>query len=508
VRAVSGSLLLCAGLLLGACAVHRAEVPGLLALTVGQDGGARIVDVGGRQVLLRGVNVNQLVDYYAQDPALPTVQPLSEADFADMARLGFNVVRLGVSWSRLEPSPGTFDDGYLGQIRQAVGWASRHGLYTVLGLHQDAWSKFVASPPGVVCPPGLSPAIGWDGAPAWATLLDGMSTCRGPVREISPAVVQAFTNFYLNRDGIQTELVKTWAYVVRAFAADPAVAGYDLFNEPHPGNLQMALSTARLADYYRGTIDAIRAAESAVPDGVHHLVFVEPNLLWPVLGAAATPRPGFTTDPLVVFAPHLYAESNPPSAGSLPSSPLTIEQGFLIAQVVADSYHAPLWAGEWGWFGDPQTDAPKVRRYTTAANAYRIGGAWWVWKRACGEPINVTASGIAPVTGNLNRYACPSGAPLGMPQPFVIPLSAAYPQAAPGRLTALHSDPDTGGITLTGYNPNRAANCQLVLWLPDRGRGAPHLTTSHVTDLTVQPVTGGFHVTGCASDSYTVTATA
>jgi endoglycosylceramidase len=95
-----------------------------------------------------------------------------------------------------------------------------------------------------------------------------------------------------------------------------------------------------------------------------------------------------------------------------------------------------------------------------------------------------------------------------MPQPFVIPLSAAYPQAAPGRLTALHSDPDTGGITLTGYNPNRAANCQLVLWLPDRGRGAPHLTTSHVTDLTVQPVTGGFHVTGCASDSYTVTATA
>jgi hypothetical protein len=68
---------------------------GLLALTVGQDGGARIVDVSGRQVLLRGVNVNQLIDYYAHDPARPTVQPLSEADFADMAGMGFNVVRLG-----------------------------------------------------------------------------------------------------------------------------------------------------------------------------------------------------------------------------------------------------------------------------------------------------------------------------------------------------------------------------------------------------------------------------
>ena len=35
-QVVSGALLLCAGLLLGACAVHRAEVSGLLALTVGQ----------------------------------------------------------------------------------------------------------------------------------------------------------------------------------------------------------------------------------------------------------------------------------------------------------------------------------------------------------------------------------------------------------------------------------------------------------------------------------------
>jgi hypothetical protein len=60
-------------------------VPELLTLTVSHDGGARITDVGGRQVLLRGVNVNQLVDYYASDPALPTVQPLSETDFADMA---------------------------------------------------------------------------------------------------------------------------------------------------------------------------------------------------------------------------------------------------------------------------------------------------------------------------------------------------------------------------------------------------------------------------------------
>jgi endoglycosylceramidase len=290
--AVSWALLMLGGLLLSSCAMHRAAQRGLLALTVRQDGGARIADVTGRQVLLRGVNINQLIDYYAHDPALPTVQPLSETDFADMARMGFNVVRLGVSWSRLEPSPGIFDNSYLDQIRQAVGWAFRHGLYTVVDMHQDAWGKFVASPPGVVCPPGSSPAIGWDGAPDWATLLDGMTTCRGPVREASPAVVQAFTNFYLDRNDIQTRLTQTWARLAQVFAADPAVAGYDLFNEPNPGNLQLATSTSQLAAYYGRTIDAIRAAESTVPNGLHHLVFVEPNLLWSIVGPAAAAPPG------------------------------------------------------------------------------------------------------------------------------------------------------------------------------------------------------------------------
>jgi endoglycosylceramidase len=91
-----------------------------------------------------------------------------------------------------------------------------------------------------------------------------------------------------------------------------------------------------------------------------------------------------------------------------------------------------------------------------------------------------------------------------MAAPFATALSAAYPQASPGRLTALRSDPDTGALTLTGSNRQPAASCELVLWVPDRGHGAPRLATSHVTDLSVQPVAGGFRVTGCASDTYTV----
>lgn len=475
-----------------------ADGPGLPRLTTRPGPPPVIADVTGRQVLLRGVNVNQLVDYAARDPQLPTVRPLSEDDFARIAALGATVVRLGVSWSRLEPTPGTLDPGYVADIRRAVRWAAAHGLYTVLDMHQDAWGD-VASPPGTACPAGTSPAIGWDGAPRWATLLDGASTCRGVTREASPAVARAFTNFYRDRDGIQGHLVQTWARLAGAFAADPAVAGYDLLNEPNAGELSLADATAALGAYYGRAVTAVREAESAAPGGFAHLVLVEPTVLWPVAGAAAAPPPGFTTDPRLVFAPHLYA----PSSGALPIPfGMTVDQGFTTGQQVAAGYGAPLWIGEWGWFGDPRVDGAAVRQFAARADALGVGGAWWVWKQACGDPHNVTATGIAPTSGNLNPYACPSGRALDRPEPFAVPLSRAHPDAAPGRITALRADPDRGTITLAGDDPDPAGSCRLQVWVPDRGLGPPQPATTGVSGLRVDPVDGGFRVTGCATGRY------
>ncbi len=229
-------------LLVTATAARAAELPRLEAV-----GGERpaIADARGREVLLRGINVNQLGDYYAADPAKPTTFPLEAADFAGMRRLGFNVVRLVINWSAIEPRRGAFDPAYVERIRAAVAQAKAEGLYTVLDMHQDAWGKFIATRPGEPCPPGAAPAIGWDGAPEWATFADGQSTCRfGDTRELSPAVARAFDNFYADREGIQSALAATWGRLAQAFAGEPAIAGYDLFNEPHPG-LPRASTRAR-----------------------------------------------------------------------------------------------------------------------------------------------------------------------------------------------------------------------------------------------------------------------
>src|SRR5262249_17929546 len=180
---------------------------------------ARVVDPDGRQVLLRGVNLNSLGDYHQPNPQYPQVIPVTDADWARMQANGFDVVRLLVHWSSLEPTRGTIDQTYLSRIHAAVDAAAAHGIYTVIDMHQDAFSKDVATPADVDCPAGTKPDNGWDGAPAWATITDGQSTCAtAGVRELAPAVIRAFEHFYANTDGIQDELVNTWAAVAGSFA--------------------------------------------------------------------------------------------------------------------------------------------------------------------------------------------------------------------------------------------------------------------------------------------------
>ncbi len=470
----------------------------------GAPGQARIADDRGRQVLLRGVNVNQLGDYYQTYPDLEPTFPLTERDFERIASLGFNVVRLVLSWSALEPEPGQFDADYLARIEQAVAWAKQHGIYVVLDMHQDAWGKFIATPPEETCPAGLQPAIGWDGAPEWATYTGGLTTCTyGGIREASPAVAQAFTNFWRDRagpdgTGIQQHLVQVWAWLARNFADEPAVAGYDLLNEPHPGFLPVVTAITELGRYYDRAIEAIRDAEEAA-GGFHHIVFFEPIGTWSATGAAPPVQPAFTDDPNIVFAPHLYA-------GSLTVTPdFGIADGYRAANAAAAGYRTTFWGGEWGWFGDPQRDADEVARFAQLQDEYAVGGAWWSWRQACGDPHQIRAPGRRParISPSLVRYRCPGNVELGVPEPFATILSRPYPRAAPGRITELESDPEAVTMHLEG-RAGDVSGGRVDLWVPGQPGTRPVVTGTNISAVRVFPVDGGFRVTATATGRYTL----
>jgi endoglycosylceramidase len=453
-------------------------------------------DADGRQVLLRGVDYNALGDYYQADPDVPTVIAYSPRQLDLMAAEGFDVIRLVLSWSKLEPERGHIDMGEIARIRQIVDAAGSRGMYVVLDMHQDAWGKFIATPPRVTCPSGEQRAIGWDGAPAWATITDGESTCRvAGIRELAPAVVAAFDNFYADRDGIEDQFVGVWQTLARAFAADPAVAGYDLLNEPHYGSDPARTNTA-LASLYGRLVEVIRHAEGSAPGGFHHIVFFEPNILWSGLGTTSVPSPSFTTDSNVVFAPHLYG-------GSL--APISVSAGYAAAEGAASSYGTTMWSGEWGAFTDPGQLETTIASFARLQDQTLTGGAWWQWSQSCGDPHTINSEGNHPTSVLVfNLYACPGNRYEGAVPQWAEILSRSYPIASPGRLISLRSEPSSGEMQLTGDGRGT-----LELWVPDRpNAGRPMAKGSGFVSKTTQKVEGGWHLWLTTSGNYEVTVTA
>ena len=457
------------------------ELPALRAIRGDQP---RIVDDQDRQVILRGANLNSLGDYHQGDPDAVPVVPVTDADWAEMAAHGFNVVRLLVSWSKLEPERGTFDEEYLATVADAIDAAAAHGIYSVVDMHQDAWGKYIASPAGETCPDGGDPAIGWDGAPEWATLTDGASTCTFGSRESSRAVINAWDSFYANRDGIMDELVRTWEFVVGGLGDRPSIAGYDLLNEPNVGSGETP-ATDQLGRFYDVAITAIRAAEE--PLGVDRIVFFE-------FTVAGQPVPNdFTADDNIVFAPHHYGES----IGAIP-----IEGLFDYLASLAAGYRTALWVGEYGFFEDTDAAGAKLERYAAKEDALiTAGDAWWQWRQACGDPHSVGRPGGTsdPVQIHLQTNRCPGDVNGGV-NPRWKCLWRPYPRATAGVVTSLTASCD-GALDYRASTPTPGT---IEVWSPGVADQQPTVTGEGISDIDIAAVDGGFVVSATATGDYHV----
>ena len=82
----------------------------------------------------------------------------------------------------------------------------------------------------------------------------------------------------------------------------------------------------------------------------------------------------------MVFAPHNYHGSIDPG---------TVEQGFSGDLAAAQSYGTTMWIGEFGWFGTDAAATAGVAPFAAAQDTAMVGGTWWQWRQACGDPHSV-----------------------------------------------------------------------------------------------------------------------
>lgn len=433
-------------------------LPLLHAVPDAADGG-RIVDAAGRQVVLRGVNVNSLGEY-ARNNAFPPTAPFRAGDPAVIRGIGWNVVRLVVSWSAVEPTPGRYDAGYLRRVAATVKSLADAGVYTIVDMHQDAWSATLATRPGEACPPPSRPTLGFDGAPAWATLGSGLPHCEIVQREGSPAVYASWQAFLADAPGpggvgVGTRFVRMWGYVAAYLARSTAVAGFDLLNEPlllGPGD------AARAARLYARTLSAIRAGERS-RRGVRHLVMVEPSILFSNSGEDA-PVP-FPHDPDVAFAPHIYT-------GTFPSPGPPDPRWFSSARRLAGAYGGvPVVNGEWG--GRPRSrdpiDAGYFNAYQALQDSYGFSGVYWIYRSSCGDPFEIDQK--ATEAGGLYDVDCRTNRDRGIRRDLARLLARPYPRAVTGRISSFSFDPRTRLFRLA-YTPSRPRRALTEVALPRR----------------------------------------
>jgi endoglycosylceramidase len=372
-----------------------------------------ITDAQGRALILYGLNTSD------SSKNAPDGMPwIKKADVAEEYNtLGTDFVRYLIQWSRVEPSPGVFDQHYLAEVAQRVAWYKAQGYVVVLDMHQDLYGA----------------ATGGDGAPGWATDDGGQPVVRESPWTLDytqPGVVHAFDEFWGTRSDhpeYQQQYAAAWAQVARYFSGNDAVIGYDLMNDPSGGSVQgPAFETGPLAAFYQRTIDSIRTVDST------HWLFVEPAEgsasagLPSALPRLADPRTG---EARIGYAPQLYPQPLD-DGGSYTGGTAFLTDRFLASWTIqvertAQRMDAPVLLGEWGLDAEGDGAHLYVDSVQTAMDRMMIGGAYW-----SSDP------------GPWSPWTKP-----GTPAPIASVLQTAYPRAIAGEPVSFMYDKST--LTLT-----------------------------------------------------------
>ncbi|WP_241665844.1 cellulase family glycosylhydrolase [Prescottella subtropica] len=256
---------------------------------------AFLTDDAGRALVLHGFNTANTAKN-APD-GMPT---FTESDLdREHTDMGTNFVRFLISWRAVEPEPGVYDEAYLDRVAERLDWYDARGYHVMLDMHQDLYSS------------AITPSDeGGNGAPAWATYMDGLPVGDNDMWELyylEPGVIRAFDNFW-NTTGNHPELTDhyadAWRVVADRFADHPAVIAYDLMNEPYGGTVQGPVFEAGpLTALYQKTSDAIRTVDQDT------WVCVAPQAMGTNWGTASGLRPvddARDGDPRIAYCPHIY----------------------------------------------------------------------------------------------------------------------------------------------------------------------------------------------------------
>jgi endoglycosylceramidase len=331
-------------------------------------------------------------------------------------------------------------------------------MFVVIDLHQDAYSK----------------EIGEDGAPLWAIQPPPAQLLQGPLtdlgeRRLSAQVRMAFQTFFQPDDasGLQAAFARMIGEVAARYANNPAVIGFELFNEPDTGTVELDAFHTRAAE----------AVSAAAPE---KLVFFEPPALRNFTDFLPAPKEPFPIDG-AVYSPHVYTfVFQADQRAFQTATPEILEPSVRAAREEATAFGAPLWIGEFGVgpSTDPQHD---LWMHTQAQlhDRYFASDAFWLWKEQS--------------QGSWGVFDFDAGTGAWTERPQVVGwLSRMHAVRIGGTPKRLESSVLGDALTLE-LEPGSAVAAPTQIYVPERFRA-----TTHATCDGAEIVFGGDTATGLA----------
>jgi endoglycosylceramidase len=293
-----------------------------------------LIDELGRAVILRGVNVG---GRSKMPPFLPfdftdasEISAKADRLMSAVRALGGNAVRLTFSWEALESARGTFDAEYLRRYRLLLDAAHKADLHVIVDFHQDVFHA----------------AFCGDGFPEWALgdIPHGPPhyDCAFPFWSLpyfdtASTVSQAFDRLWKNQDGLLDAFEAMWRHVAREVGKHPAVAAFEIINEPGAGSTPLATQGATVLPPLYDRIAAVIEAEA----GAAAIVCDEP--------VSATADVQYLTRPAhprFAYGPHYYDGATMLGIG--PLDPARIRGAVSTVLARTAPWNAPVILGEFG----------------------------------------------------------------------------------------------------------------------------------------------------------------
>ena len=267
----------------------------------------------------------------AGNSKVPDFMPIDDPALLDpLQEWGMNVIRLLFTWEAYEPTPGEYNQEYLDYYSRVIDWAAQRGIYIIVDIHQDSFSRFSNNGCG-------------EGFPEWAIgpdiphdTPDGTEEgCKnwGVTMIFDLKMHLTWHHFWRDTYCARTAYLDMIESIAARFSDKPNVIGIDLMNEP------WGIANEEILPLYE---DAEVLVRSHSPTWI---IFVSTHALTSAGMPTYMEKPSFNN---FAYSPHFY---DPLTFAFNIYLGWSLDAPFIMLKDKAIEWNAPLFLGEFGATG-------------------------------------------------------------------------------------------------------------------------------------------------------------